>query len=141
LIREQLHLFPISKKHLVHVLAGGCVCYSRSFALRRLERRPVSLSSLWQSREVCNHLFVGYQQNRVPHFYRKNHLPRQNYGPRPITTSPGLTLLKTKAKGQAPEPPQRSSASSDPSPFCPTLVTSSRRSIPLHSYCFARPPL
>ena len=27
-IREQLHRFPKPKEHLVHVLAGGCVCYS-----------------------------------------------------------------------------------------------------------------
>jgi hypothetical protein len=33
-----------------------CVCYSWSFALSRLERRSVSLPSLWQPQEVCNHL-------------------------------------------------------------------------------------
>ena len=55
-IREQLHWFSISKEHLVHVLAGGCVCYSWSWASSWLERRPMSLSGLWQPWEVCNHL-------------------------------------------------------------------------------------
>jgi hypothetical protein len=32
LIREQIHWFPNSKEHLVHVLAGGCICYSWSLA-------------------------------------------------------------------------------------------------------------
>jgi hypothetical protein len=45
-IREQLHWFPISEEHLVHVLASGCVCYSWSFAPSRLEHRPVRLPSL-----------------------------------------------------------------------------------------------
>jgi hypothetical protein len=27
------------------------------------------------------------------------------YGPRPIAAGPGLTLLKTRVRGQAPEPP------------------------------------
>jgi hypothetical protein len=52
-----------------------------------------------------NFVIVGYQQNRVPHFHRKNYPPRKNYGPRPTTAGSGLNLLKTKAKGQAPEPP------------------------------------
>ena len=42
-IREQIHCFPISKEHLVHVLAGGCVGYSWSLAPSRLERRPWTL--------------------------------------------------------------------------------------------------
>ena len=42
-IREQVHWFPNSKEHLIHVLAGGCVCYSWSLAPSRLERRPWSL--------------------------------------------------------------------------------------------------
>jgi hypothetical protein len=53
--REQLHWFLISKEHLVYVLAASCVCYSWSFAPSRLERHPVSLPILWQSRKVCNH--------------------------------------------------------------------------------------
>ena len=56
LIREQLHWFLNSKEHLVHFLAGGCVCYSWSLAASRLERRLASLPSLWQPRKVCNHL-------------------------------------------------------------------------------------
>jgi hypothetical protein len=48
---------------------------------------------------------VGYQQNRVPHFYHKTTHQDKNYGPQPITAGRGLTPLKTKAKGQAPEPP------------------------------------
>ena len=56
LIREQLHWFPNSKDHLVHVLVDGCVCYSWSLAPSRLEHRPVSLPSLWQHRKVCRHL-------------------------------------------------------------------------------------
>jgi hypothetical protein len=63
----------------------------------------------WSTREDCAVLWrricVGYQQNRVPHFHRKNYPPRQNNGSRPTTASLGLTLLKTKAKGQALEPP------------------------------------
>jgi hypothetical protein len=47
LIREQFYWFPKFKEHLVHVLAGGCVCYSWSFAPSRRERRPMSLPSLW----------------------------------------------------------------------------------------------
>jgi hypothetical protein len=89
-----------------------------------------------------SHATCRYQQNRVPHLHRKNHLPRQYYGPRPITAGPGLTLLKTKAQGQVLEPPNAP-------PLCPTPVTSSkhpspvtssRRSTPLHIYCFAQPP-
>jgi len=45
-----------SLEHLVHVLAGGCACYSWSLAPSQLEHHPVSLASLWQPREVCNHL-------------------------------------------------------------------------------------
>jgi hypothetical protein len=48
---------------------------------------------------------VGYQQNRVPHFHSKTTHQDKYYDPRPITAGLGLTLLKTKAKGQAPEPP------------------------------------
>ena len=42
-IREQILWFPNSKEHLVHVLAGGCVYYSWSFAPSRLEHHPWSL--------------------------------------------------------------------------------------------------
>ena len=42
-IREQIHWFPTSKEHLVHVLVGGCICYSWSLAPSRLECRPWSL--------------------------------------------------------------------------------------------------
>ena len=42
-IREQIHWFPNSKEHLVHVLASGCVCYSWSLAPSRLKRGPWSL--------------------------------------------------------------------------------------------------
>jgi hypothetical protein len=109
---------------------------------------PVLLSYC-RLRQFCGRRDIGYQQNKVPHFYRKNHPPRQNYGPRPITAGLGFTLLKTKPNGQAPEPPQRSFASSNPSPSsstimtsfrCPSPMTSSRRLTPLHSYCFTRPP-
>jgi hypothetical protein len=41
----------------------------------------------------------------VPHFHRKTIHRDKYYGPRPITAGLGLTSLKTKAKGQAPEPP------------------------------------
>jgi hypothetical protein len=40
----------------------------------------------------------------VPYFYRKTTHEDKYYGPRPITAGLGLTPLKTKAKGQAPEP-------------------------------------
>ena len=43
LIREQLHWFPNCKEHLVHVLAGGCVCYSWSLAPSQLEHHLWSL--------------------------------------------------------------------------------------------------
>jgi hypothetical protein len=108
---------------------------------------PVLLS-YYGLRQFCARRDIGYQQNRVPQFYRKNHPPRQNYDPRPITAGLGFTLLKTKPNGQAPEPPQCSSASFDTSPSRltimtsfrrPSPMTSSRRSTPLHSYCFARP--
>jgi hypothetical protein len=65
-------------------------------------------------------------------------------------SQPAQTLLRSKPKPKDKHPtPQRSFASSDPSPSRPTLmtssrrpcpVTSSRRSTPLHRYCFARPP-
>jgi hypothetical protein len=48
---------------------------------------------------------VGYQQNRVLYFHRKTTHQGKYYGLRPITAGPGLTPFKTKAKGQAPEPP------------------------------------
>jgi hypothetical protein len=54
--RELIHWFPKSKEHFVHVLADGCVRYSWSLAPSRLERCSVSLPSLWQPWEVCNHL-------------------------------------------------------------------------------------
>jgi hypothetical protein len=63
---------------------------------------------------------VGYQQNRVPYFHHKTTHQDKYYGPWPIPTNLGLTPLKTKAKGQAPEPPvllrfvQHLSISSDP---------------------------
>jgi hypothetical protein len=55
-IKDQLHWFSITKEHLVHVLTDGCVCYSWSFTPTWLQRRLVSLPSLWQPQEVCNHL-------------------------------------------------------------------------------------
>jgi hypothetical protein len=38
-------------------------------------------------------------------FHRKTIHQGKYYGPQPIAAGPGLTLLKTKVRGQAPEPP------------------------------------
>jgi hypothetical protein len=107
--------------------------------------------SLWKNKTYSSKgsgATVGFQQNRVSHFYRKTIHQDKYYSPQPITAGLGLTPLKTKAKGQVPKPPQRSFASSNPSPSpmipvtssrCPSPGTSSRHSTPLHSYCFARP--
>jgi hypothetical protein len=76
---------------------------------------------------IANHQIhyrlVGYQQNRVPYFHRKTIHRHKYYGPRPITAGSGLTSLKTKAKGQAPEPP--SAPPLRPTPLC--LVRPPRR--------------
>jgi hypothetical protein len=79
------------------------LCLER-FQLSRVELKPNQITRNRNCSVLC-FTIVGYQQNRVPHFHRKNYPPRQNYGPRPITAGLGLTLLKTKAKGQASEPP------------------------------------
>ena len=71
LAKRASSLIPNSKKHLVHVLAGGCVCYSLSLAPSRLERRPVNLPCLWQPPEVCNHLL---QRVKSPLIWRVHSL-------------------------------------------------------------------
>jgi hypothetical protein len=35
----------------------------------------------WNDNTIVMIPNVGYQQNRIPHFHRKNHPPRQYYGP------------------------------------------------------------
>jgi hypothetical protein len=64
--------------------------------------------SLWRNKTYSSKgsgATVGHQQNRVPHSHRKTTHQDKYYGPWPITAGPDLTPPKTKAKGQAPEPP------------------------------------
>jgi hypothetical protein len=119
--------------------------------LKNTKQIARSSLSLWRNKTYSSKgsgATVGYQQNRVPHFHRKTTHQDKYYGPRPITAGLGLTSLKTKAKGQAPEPPNAPPLHLTPSPNRPTPtmsfrrpspMTSSRHSTPLHSYYFARP--
>jgi hypothetical protein len=107
--------------------------------------------SLWKNKTYSSKgsgATVGYSKIGYPIFIAKSPHQDKYYGSRPITAAPGLIPLKTKAKGQAPEPPallrfvRPSPSHSIPvtSSRHPSIVTSSRRSTPSHNYCFARPP-
>jgi hypothetical protein len=95
-------------------------------------------------------LFVGYQQNRVPHFHHKKLPTKAEWRATAHHSRPRPHSTQNQSQGTSAQAFQCSSALSDlypsrPTPMMssrhPSPMTSSRHSTPLHSYCFAQLPL